>query len=153
MVLVFFDAKGIIYTNIVPRGQTKNTAYITKALAIFMKKVWKKRLELLNREWFFLWDNAPVHTAAAVQNWLAARDIQVLPHRPYSLDLAPADFFFVTKMKEQLAGHLLTQESFQTTWDGVARTIAAQEFVAANHRCYHRCEKCTNNGRNYVENS
>ena len=76
MVLVFFDAKGIIYTNIVPRGQTKNTAYITKALAIFMKKMWKKRLELLNREWFFLWDNAPVHTAAAVQNWLAARDIQ-----------------------------------------------------------------------------
>ena len=91
MVLVFFDAKGIIYTNIVPRGQTKNTAYITKALAIFMKKMWKKRLELLNREWFFLWDNAPVHAAAAVQNWLAARDIQVLPDRPYSLDLAPAD--------------------------------------------------------------
>ena len=39
MVLVFFDAKGVIYTNIVPRGQTVNAAYITKALAVFMKKM------------------------------------------------------------------------------------------------------------------
>ena len=153
MVLVFFDAKGVIYTNIVPRGQTVNAAYITKALAVFMKKMRQKRPELLDGEWFFHWDNAPVHTAAAVQNWLAARDVQVLPHPPYSPDLAPADFFFFTKMKDQLAGRTLTQESFKTTWDGVARTIATEEFTAAFRRWYHRCEKCVNNGGNYVEKS
>ena len=83
MVLVFFDAKGVIHTNIVPRGQTKNTAYITKAQTVFMKKMWKKQAELLDGEWFFHWDNAPAHAAAAVHIWLAARDIQVLPHWPY----------------------------------------------------------------------
>ena len=56
---------------------------------------------------------------------------QVLPHPPYSPDLAPADFFFFTKMKDQLAGCTLTQESFKTTWDGVVRTIATEEFAAA----------------------
>ena len=133
MVLVFFDAKGVIYTNIIPRGQTVNEAYITKALALFMKKMQQKRPELLDGEWFFHWDNTPVHTAAAVHNWLAGRapGRQVLPHPPYSPDLAPADFFFFTKMKDQLAGCTLTQESFKTTWDGVVRTIATEEFAAA----------------------
>ena len=153
MVLVFFDAKGVIYTNIVPRGQTVNAAYITKALAAFMKNMRTKRPELVSGEWFFHWDNAPVHTAAAVRNWLAARDIQVLPHPPYSPDLAPADFFFFTKMKEQLSGRTLTPESFKTAWEGVARTIAAEEFAAAFRRWYYCCEKCANNGGEYVEKS
>ena len=94
-----------------------------------------------------------MHTAAAVRNWLAARDIPVLPHPPYSPDLAPADFFFFTKMKEQLSGRTLTPESFKTAWEGVARTIAAEEFAAAFRRWYYRCEKCANNGGEYVEKS
>jgi hypothetical protein len=37
MVLVFFDAKGVIYTNYVPKGETVNAEYIKKALARFLK--------------------------------------------------------------------------------------------------------------------
>jgi hypothetical protein len=32
----------------------------------------------MEQEWFFHWDNAPVHTAAIVQDWFAARNIQRL---------------------------------------------------------------------------
>jgi hypothetical protein len=32
MALAFFDAKGLIYTNFVPRGKTVNAAYIVEAL-------------------------------------------------------------------------------------------------------------------------
>jgi hypothetical protein len=34
----------------------------------------------------------PVHTAAGVTGWTAARQIQVIQHLPYLLDLDPADF-------------------------------------------------------------
>jgi hypothetical protein len=37
MVLVFFDAKGIIYANFVPKGEAVNASYIRTALARFLK--------------------------------------------------------------------------------------------------------------------
>jgi hypothetical protein len=33
-----------------------------------------------------------VHTAAVVPGWTAARQIQVIQHLPYLLDLDPVDF-------------------------------------------------------------
>jgi hypothetical protein len=62
------------------------------------------------QQWWFHWDNAPVHTAASVKEWMAAKGIQVLKHPPYSPDLAPADFFLFRKVKEALAGIMLDQE-------------------------------------------
>jgi histone-lysine N-methyltransferase SETMAR len=59
MLLVFFDNKGLNYTNIVPRGSMVNANYIVKALGTFMKHLKKKRPEMVSKEWFFHWDNAP----------------------------------------------------------------------------------------------
>ena len=99
MVLAFFDSKGLIYRNIVPRGSTVNANYILGALNTFIRHFNKKRQEVVGREWFFHWDNAPVHTAAIVKDWFAARAIQLIAHPPYSPDLAPADFFLFLKVK------------------------------------------------------
>ncbi len=65
---------------------------------------------MADREWFFHWDNAPVHTAGDVQDWFAANSIQLLSHPPYSPDLAPADFFLFRRVKEELAAwpHLVS---------------------------------------------
>jgi hypothetical protein len=43
MVLAFFDAKGLIYTNYMPRGNTVNARYIVEALGSFLKILKKKR--------------------------------------------------------------------------------------------------------------
>ena len=67
MVLAFFDNKGPIYTNDVPRGTTVNAIYILGALGRFQKAFKKKRPEMAAGEWFFHWDNAPVHSAAVVK--------------------------------------------------------------------------------------
>jgi hypothetical protein len=66
MVLVFFVAKGIMYTNYGPRGTTVNVNYIVEALGKFKKIFRKKRPIIAEGQWFFHWDNAPVHTAAVV---------------------------------------------------------------------------------------
>ena len=96
---------------------------------------------------------APVHTAASVKNWLAARGVQMVDHAPYSPDLAPADFFLFPKMKEELAGRHLTQDGFKTAWEGVARTITANDFAAAFRRWFKCCQKCVVIGGNYVKKS
>ena len=52
MVLAFFDNKGPIYTNYVPRGTTVNAIYILGALGRFQKAFKKKRPEMAAGEWF-----------------------------------------------------------------------------------------------------
>jgi histone-lysine N-methyltransferase SETMAR len=153
MLVAFFDKKGLVYTHIVPRGVTINANYTIIVLGKFLKQLRLKRPEMVEQEWFLHWDNAPVHTAAVVQNWLAARAIQVLPHPPYSPDLAPADFFLFRKVKEELAGLTLTQESLKSAWEGVVRNIAEDEFAVAFRRWFERCEKCIRIGGDYVEKS
>ena len=100
------------------------------------------------------WDNAPVHTAAVVQKWLADYAIQVLEHPPYSQDSVPADYFLFPRVKEMLAGRRLTQETLKTAWDGVLRNISKEEFAAQNFLWwYDRCNKCIRIGRNYFKKS
>ena len=153
MVLAFFDNKGPIYTNYVPRGTTVNAIYILGALGRFQKVFKQKRPETAAGEWYFHWDNAPVHTAAVVRDWLAAHNYQMIQHPPYLPDLAPADFFLFPKVKEQLAGITLTQQSFRSTWDRVLKTISAAEFATAFLRWHERNEKCVRIGGTYVEKS
>jgi Transposase (partial DDE domain) len=75
MVMAFFDSRGLIYTHIAPRGATINADYTIMVLGKFMEHLRKKRPLLLEEEWWFHWDNAPVHTAVKVKEWFAAKSI------------------------------------------------------------------------------
>jgi hypothetical protein len=58
MVLVFFDAKGVIYMNYVCKVETVNAKYIKKALARFLKVIKANRVIMSSQDWFLHWDNA-----------------------------------------------------------------------------------------------
>jgi histone-lysine N-methyltransferase SETMAR len=150
MVLTFFDAKGLIYTNYVPKA-TVNVKYIVEALGTFLKVLRKKRPVMAVGEWFLHWDNAPVHTAATITDWLAARRIKMIQHLPYLPDLAPANFFLFPKVKKELAGLTLTRESFKKDCEGTVRTISAADFTEAFRQWFRRCKKCIEIGFEYVE--
>ena len=49
-------------------------------------------------------DNAPNHQASTTQETIDRRSIEVLGHPPYSLDLAPYDFFLFPPLKKILRG-------------------------------------------------
>jgi hypothetical protein len=75
--------------------------------------------------------------AASVKNWRAAHNIPMLLHPTFLLDLAPADFFLFHKVKEALVGQSLGQESLKKTWEGVTRSITAEDaFTAAVWKVY-----------------
>jgi hypothetical protein len=52
--------------------------------------------------WLLHHDNAPSHTSVLTQQFLAKIKTAVIPHPPYSPDLAPCDFFLCPKMKLKL---------------------------------------------------
>jgi hypothetical protein len=53
MFLAFFDSKGLIYTNYMPRGTTVNANYIVEALGTFLKILRKKRPQMVTGDWLF----------------------------------------------------------------------------------------------------
>jgi hypothetical protein len=66
------------------------------------------------KPWLLHHDNAPDHTSVLTQQFLAKYKMAVIPHPPYSPDLAPRDFFLFTKMKLKLKGRLFdTTEKIQ----------------------------------------
>jgi hypothetical protein len=116
MILAFFDFKGMVYNNYVPKGQTVNKDYAIKALQEFLRKLRKKRPELVDGEWFLHWDNAPINYPKAVQDYLTKKGVKVIEHPPYSFDLAAADFFLFPKLKKELAGISLAPGDFRKEW-------------------------------------
>jgi histone-lysine N-methyltransferase SETMAR len=128
MVLAFFGSKGLVYTHIAARGTSINATYIVKVLGKFLKHLRGKRPVMADREWVFYWNNAPVHTAGDVPDWFAANSIQLLSQPPFSPDLAP-DLF--RRVKEELTGLTLSQETTKKVWEGVIKNIAKEDFAAA----------------------
>ena len=110
-----------------------------------------------NNSWILHHDNAPAYTALSVRKFLATKQITVLEHPAYSLDLAPSDFFLFLKIKEILkGGHFddiddirsntmaalkaMPQNQFQNCFEGWTRRwhpcVASQgEYFEGDHSC------------------
>lgn len=50
-------------------------------------------------------DNAPAHRSAVVMEYLEENNVQIIPHPPYSPDLAPCDFWLFGRLKDHLRGN------------------------------------------------
>jgi len=49
-------------------------------------------------------DNAPIHTARVATAAASDCGFEILPHPPYSPDLAPSDYYLFPKLKSHLSG-------------------------------------------------
>jgi hypothetical protein len=58
-----------------------------------------------------------------------AKGLKTATHPPYSLEITPAIFFLFPRGKSELAGLLLSQDNFKTSWVGVMQTITEDEFA------------------------
>ena len=102
---MFFDWKDIVHHEFVPRGKMVNRQLYQEVLARLKDPVHRKRPELWKtRTWMLHHDNAPAHASLLIRSYLAKHQTSVVPHPPYSPDLAPAEFFPFPKLKTNLKG-------------------------------------------------
>ena len=94
----FFYSKGIVHKEFVPPGHTVNQIFYLQVLDRLRNRVVRVLREIANA-WFLQHDNTPSHTSFAVREFLAQHNITILPHPPYSPDLAPCDFFYSPSSK------------------------------------------------------
>ena len=70
-----------------------------------------------------------LHTALSIREFLAKRNIPVLPLRPYSPDLAPCDFYLFTKLRSKLKGyHFGTMENIQKVVTDELHALIENDF-------------------------
>ena len=108
--ITFFDNTDMIYMHWVPTGQTVNKEYYVEALREFRKIFrWKRPALFKSAQWHFHQDNAPVHNAILVTDYLTKMGIKTVPHPPNNPDLALCDFWLFPKLKENLEAVIMRQ--------------------------------------------
>ncbi|KDR20028.1 hypothetical protein L798_05263, partial [Zootermopsis nevadensis] len=99
-----------------------------------------------NNNWVLHHHNANAHTV------LASKNTTVIPHPPYSPDLAPCDFFLFPKMKFRLKGRRFdTIEEIQAESQEVLKTLALEDFQGCMESWKERWDRCIHAQGDYFE--
>jgi len=92
---------------------------------------------------------APAHTALSVQQFLAKKkNMTVIPHPPYSPDLAQCDFFLFPRMKGKRFADVgeVKKETLE-----VLNNISTEEFQKRFQQWEKRWYKCIESKAEYFE--
>jgi len=124
-----------------------------EVLACLRDAVLRKRPELWeNQTWMLHHDNVLAYVSFIIRIYLAKHQISVVPHPPYSLDLAQVDFFLFPKLKTTLKGyHFQTIEEIQENAIRELRAIIESSFQEAFQQWKKHWERCITSRGDYVE--
>ncbi|KDR17168.1 hypothetical protein L798_08429, partial [Zootermopsis nevadensis] len=142
----------VILVDVMPRGATINSdAYIRtlKTLKKRFRRVWphKHPAEIL-----LLHDNARPHTSPRTREEITKLGWTVLPHPPYSPDLAPSDFHLFGPLKDAIRGTRF--EDDESVIQAVRTWLRAQDkswYRQGMHALVSRWRKAVQVDGDYVE--
>ena len=105
MLCIWWDFNGVIFYELLPENETINTDKYCEQLDNLKAAIAQKRPELANRRGVsFHHDNARPHTSLRTRQKLLELSWDVLPHPPYSPDLAPSDYHLFRSLQNFLNG-------------------------------------------------
>jgi hypothetical protein len=129
--------------------ETINAAYIKKVLARSLV-IFKPKGPGSFQDWFLSLDNSQSSHRHFYTGVLVAKGNKKISYLPCVPDIVPADFFLFPRVKLELVGFSLSQDSFRRKWVGVMKTIAEDEIATALWQ-WHKCStKCVGISSNYI---
>ena len=78
----------------------------------------EKRPHLAKKKMLFHQDNAPVYTSIIAMAKISELKFELLPHAPYSPDLALSDYFLFPNLKKWLGDRRFTNEEVESAVNG-----------------------------------
>jgi len=146
---VFWDAERLILAEFLERGQTITATRYVQTLHKARRALRDKRL---GRNIIILHDNACPHTARLTLEAIAKMGWEVLPHPPYSPDLAPSDYHLFGFVKNQLRGQRYeTTEAIQKVMRQCLRMAGTEFHCRGIFKLPEHWEKCVQRSGDYVE--
>lgn len=104
MASVFWDSHGILFIDYVEKGKTINSEYYMALLERLKAEIDAKRPHMKKKKILFHQDNAPCHKSMKTMVKMNELHFELLPHPPYSPDLAPSDYWLFSDLKRMLQG-------------------------------------------------
>jgi hypothetical protein len=144
--------KVIVHCEFVPPNTTVNSDFYCDVLRHLSKNVRRKRSELWrNHNWFLHHDNPPAHTSLKSTEFVTNSNTIIVPHPPYSLDLAPCDFALFLKLKMKQKGPFETVPDIQRELRTVLNSIKENDFHSTFEVWRKRWQHCICYQRDYFE--
>ena len=104
MLVCFFDHSGLVHYEFNVQGRTVNQQCYLEVLKRLQDSVQMKRPRLWPDKWIL----HHARDVLRVREFLAKNSITKMYHPPYSLDLAPGDFWLFPKLKNALKGQIFS---------------------------------------------
>jgi len=95
--------KGVVYVDFLTERRTINAEYYSALLEGPVKTAIRNKRKRAQTSVSFRQDNAHPHVAARTMDTIKKLKWYVLPHAPYSPDLAPSDYHLFSPLKEHLS--------------------------------------------------
>lgn len=97
-------------------------------------------------------DNAPIHTSLSTQMYQKELKIKRMGHPSYSPDLAPNDFWLISKLKKSMVGINFSSEyEIYHHAKKFLKSIPSKEFQDCFDKWIHRMKKCIKAKGDYFE--
>ena len=149
MATVFWDAKGVIMLDFLPKRSTITGVYYANLLDQLRTAIRVKRRGKLSKCVLLQQDNARVHTCKVAMGAVERNGYELIPHLAYSPDLAPSDFFLFPNLQKDIRGlHFRSDEEVVTQLrsGSMERTLTFSVLGLEHH-----WSKCITLEGNYIE--
>ena len=149
---VFWDAHGILFIDYLKKGKTINSDYYMALLDRLSAEIKKKRPHMQKKKVLVHQDNAPCHESLKTMDKLIELSFELLPHLPYSLVLAPSDYWLFSDLKKMPQG-----KRYGSNEEVIAETEVYFEskdesfYKKGIQKLEKHCHECITPEGNYVE--
>lgn len=115
---IWWDQKGVVYYELLKPGESITGNRYRVQLMRLSRALREKRpqYEQRHEKVILLHDNAKPHVAKPVKQYLETLKWDVLPHPPYSPDIAPSDYWLFRRMQNDLTGQRFTSYKEIQKW-------------------------------------
>ena len=152
MATVFWDAKGVIMLDVLPKRSTITGVYYANLLDQLRTAIREKRRGKLSKGVLLQQDNTRVHTCKDAMDAAERNGYKLIPHPAYSPDLAPSDFFLFPNLKKDIRGlHFRSDEEVVTAVEEWVNGKDPDFFSSGLMALEHRWSKCITREDDYIE--
>ena len=151
MATVFWDTKGVIMLEFLPKRNTITGVYYANLLDQLRTAIREKCQGKLSKGVLLQQDNARVHTCKVAMDAVELNVYELILHPAYSPDLAPSDFFLFPNLKKDISGlHFRSDEEVVTAVEKWVNGKDPDFFSSGLMALEHRWSKCITLEGNYV---
>ena len=143
MATVFWDAKGIIMLDFLPKRSTITGVYYANLLDQLRTAIREKSRGKLSKGVLLQQDSARVHTCKVAVDAVEQNGYELIPHPAYSPDLAASDFFLFPNLKKDIRGlHFRSDEEVVTAVEEWVNGKDPDFFSSGLMALKHHWSKC-----------